>query len=553
MIKVKILKKVKSGTGSGFTNGSGGSGSGNGSGNGYVNEAAHATEADHAKEADKAKEADHAKEADKAKEADHATSAHTLDDDTPVLDWFLSKKKADRTPFPLNVGGKLTPEDVIGSLEFLSGLWGGFGWQIDQKGNAELESLKVRSFMEIMELIVNRMSAIEGDQLFTEGDTIESVQENTDGTYTLKLREKWEGYKTAQIENNVLRGIYNNITNSISGEGTTTIHGATYYTCWMLVLSVDAANNTLRVSTYADTEVPAGRNFAPCEMMNIARWGNAGSSENPKYKQRQTTFLISSTEGRILKYINVTKPIIDKGNVAISIGDVPEFLIGINKDIKEGDQVIYTQKNISEQNIRVDWMGRPVATEVFRGDWDPSATYYDGSELVEQSIAGACYERSIVRMYGCLWLCNSNHTTKAPMFGGTAWTFHEGIDVMELEFDTTQDSVWADNPEITLGVACRIGNHDFTDSGLIRYDWSRQSWHGDVEAVDSDTMWNSNHKNQSPSINLGLDDFNYSFGNPPSRLIITVTATLLDAEGNPAVDSTGEKYIRKIGFDLSQE
>lgn len=448
---------------------------------------------------------------------------------------FISKDKEDSTDFPLKFG------DLISSKEFLAGLATGFGWQIDSKGNAEFESLRVRSYMEILELIVNRLSAVEGDQLHTEGDTIEEAVLNDDGTYTLKLHEEWEGYFTAMYEHNVVKGIYNNITNSISGQGTTKVNNATYYTSWMNVLSVDAANNTIRVALYPDEETPAGRNFPPCAMMKIARWGNSGSAvdENgnrTEYGRRQSCFEISSSEGRIIQYMNVTKPIIDAGNVALCIGRCPDFLDGVNKDTHAGDTVIYIKQVLAQQFVNIDYKGRPVPTNVFRGSWSEDEEYYDGSQSTGYNELGIeIYERSVVEWMGVQWICNSTGTKTPPSWTGTAWTFYQGDTTLILDFVSDESTVYVDNPTITLSLTCRISMCDLTEDPAIRWDWSRQSWNNGEEDTQSDKLWNDAHQNIGNTLTLIEDDMNFSFGKPPEKLIYTVRATLLDAEGKPAL------------------
>ena len=95
--------------------------------------------------------------------------------------------------------------------EFIKSLYAGKGAGIDANGNAEFESVRVRSYFECLELIVNRLSAIEGDQILTEADTIEAVDDLGNNCYGLHLRSKWDGYFTAQRENNVLKGIINTL------------------------------------------------------------------------------------------------------------------------------------------------------------------------------------------------------------------------------------------------------------------------------------------------------------------------------------------------------
>ena len=150
--------------------------------------------------------------------------------------------------------------------DFVSGLYNGKGAQVDANGNAEVESITVRTYMRVMELIVNRLSAQEGDTFFTESDTIESVDSLGDDCYGLHLRSKYSGYFTAQHVGNVIKGVVNNIA-SAANSGIS----ADYYTSWMRVNSVNAVKNYIEVTLYPDAEVPAGKNFPPCELMNIAR------------------------------------------------------------------------------------------------------------------------------------------------------------------------------------------------------------------------------------------------------------------------------------------
>lgn len=461
--------------------------------------------------------------------------------------FFISKDKPDSTDYDLNFGAN------IGSKEFLSDLFAGFGWQIDSRGNAEVESIRVRSYMEIAELIVNRLSAIEGDRLLTESDTIEECTLNDDGTYTLRLKEEWEGYFTAQYEHNVIKGIFNDITNKVGGKGTTKINNATYYTSWMNVLAVDAPANTIRVALYPDDETPAGRNFPPCPMMKIARWGNSGDSEDERYAQRQACIEMSSTNGRIMMYFHVTKPIVDKGNVAFCIGKCPEFLAGLNTDVKKGDIVGYFDKLIASQFIESDYQGNPNPTYIFRGAWDPEELYHDGSELTGYDEYGRkVYERSVVEYYGLQWLCSSKGTHTPPSFTGTAWTFYQGDATLLLQFDSDEASVWVDDPKITLTVLCRISSEDMTSNPSIRWDWTRRSFRDGVEDSAADALWNASHSNIGNSVSLVQADMNFAFGKAPERLTYTCTATLLDAEGRPVVLNRpgGEMMQGAIAFEM---
>ncbi len=161
MIEVKILKKKK-GNSNGKSTASGGFATG---ATGTCKEAEHAISADVALYADTAGIANNAKEAEHAKEADHAEMAHDLDSDSPVRNQFLSKVKGDRTPYQLAVGDFLTAEKgMYFGKEFISGLVGGMGGRIDGEGNAELDSLTLRKFLEVPELRYNRTEVIVGNE-----------------------------------------------------------------------------------------------------------------------------------------------------------------------------------------------------------------------------------------------------------------------------------------------------------------------------------------------------------------------------------------------------
>ncbi len=442
---------------------------------------------------------------------------------------FLSKRYSDRTPYGLSVGGTLTAEDLLQSRQFIAGL---MGWRIDQKGNMEVESGVFRSFAQFAELIVNRLTAVEGDQIMTEGDTIETVTDNGDGSYTLKLHEKWDGYFTAQIEHNVIKGIYNNITQGLTpGEGQQTVNNAMYYTSWMNVISVDPANNEITVILYPDEETPAGKNFQPEPMMKIARWGNSGDSEDPRYLQRQQCLYLSSTEGRVVKLFRVTKPIIDAGNIAASFGTFPEFLSEMDSRIKPGDDGIYVKTIAAQTYITMDYQGRPVPTTIDRGAWMLGERYYDGTE---QNDSGQ-YERSLVWYNGHGWLCNSGGVATAdniPAWNTTYWTHAVGDRMLHIEFNEVDSIVDLDNPECPLSVKSTYIGDDVTRSPSIYYDWTRKSHRNGAEDTASDALWNENHRNFGPSALLTAADMNFQFGAPPEKLVFTVTATLHDPD-NP--------------------
>ena len=453
--------------------------------------------------------------------AGYADVAKDLSEDSPIREQFLSRLVDDVAK------GNLTFEKMLTVLglsifksgaqfgEFVQSLYAGKGAGIDQLGNAEFESVRVRSYFEAMEFIVNRLSAIEGDQLLTEADTIESVDDLGDNCYGLHLRSKWEGYFTAQYPNNVLKGIINTLA---TGSGV-------YYTSWMRVNSVNTANNYIEVTLYPGEEVPAGTNYPPCEMMKIARWGNQTDTK------RQSCIYLSSTEGRIVRLTGVTKPIIDRTNYGATFGELPEFLRELDLPIAEGQDYLYARGIVVEDIIRIDYQGKPVSEIVDRGPWSATGDYY--CEALNPNTGR--YEISDVWYNGCKYRCAKTGTTTAPAWNNTDWAMVEGNPDFTVDFTETDYLFDPDKFNLTLTIIARLYNMDITADILdADVQWTRYSEDANgVERVASDNAWALKHAGAGKSIDLTVEDCDFN-GYVPKVLKFIATVTLRDGMGNEA-------------------
>ena len=453
--------------------------------------------------------------------AGYADVAKDLSEDSPIREQFLSRLVDDVAK------GNLTFEKMLTVLglsifksgaqfgEFVQSLYAGKGAGIDQLGNAEFESVRVRSYFEAMEFIVNRLSAIEGDQLLTEADTIESVDDLGDNCYGLHLRSKWEGYFTAQYPNNVLKGIINTLA---TGSGV-------YYTSWMRVNSVNTANNYIEVTLYPGEEVPAGTNYPPCEMMKIARWGNQTDTK------RQSCIYLSSTEGRIVRLTGVTKPIIDRTNYGATFGELPEFLRELDLPIAEGQDYLYARGIVVEDIIRIDYQGKPVSEIVDRGPWSATGDYY--CEALNPTTGR--YEISDVWYNGCKYRCAKTGTPTAPAWNNTDWAMVEGNPDFTVDFAETDYLFDPDKFNLTLTIIARLYNMDITADILdADVQWTRYSEDANgVERVASDNAWALKHAGAGKSIDLTVEDCDFN-GYVPKVLKFIATVTLRDGMGNEA-------------------
>lgn len=453
--------------------------------------------------------------------AGYADVAKDLSEDSPVREQFLSRLVDDVAK------GNLTFEKMLTVLglsifksgaqfgEFVQSLYAGKGAGIDQQGNAEFESVRVRSYFEAMEFIVNRLSAIEGDQLLTEADTIESVDDLGDNCYGLHLRSKWEGYFTAQYPNNVLKGIINTLA---TGSGV-------YYTSWMRVNSVNTANNYIEVTLYPGEEVPAGTNYPPCEMMKIGRWGNQTDTK------RQSCIYLSSTEGRIVRLTGVTKPIIDRTNYGATFGELPEFLRELDLPIAEGQDYLYARGIVVQDIIRIDYQGKPVSEIVDRGPWSATGDYY--CEALNPNTGR--YEISDVWYNGCKYRCAKTGATTAPAWNNTDWAMVEGNPDFTVDFAETDYLFDPDKFNLTLTIIARLYNTDITADILdADVQWTRYSEDANgVERVASDNAWALKHAGAGKSIDLTVEDCDFN-GYVPKVLKFIATVTLRDGMGNEA-------------------
>ena len=453
--------------------------------------------------------------------AGYADVAKDLAEDSPIREMFLSRLVDDVAK------GNITFEQAIKVLglasfgggaefgEFIKSLYAGKGAGIDANGNAEFGSVRVRSYFECLELIVNRLSAIEGDQILTEADTIEAVDDLGNNCYGLHLRSKWDGYFTAQYEGNVLKGIINTLA---AGSGL-------YYTCWMRVNSVNTANNYIEVTAYPDEDTPAGKNYPPCADMKIARWGNQTD------KTRQSCIYLSSTEGRIVRLTGVTKPIIEPENYGATFGTLPEFLRSMDLPIVDGQDYVYARGLIVQDIIRIDYKGKPISEVIDRGPWAAGAAYYCEALNPETGI----YEISDVWYMGCKWRCAKTGTTTAPAWNNTDWAMVEGNPQFTVEFADTDYIFDPDRFSITLTIIARLYNMDITDDILpADVEWARYSEDANgVPRTASDNAWALKRAGAGKSLSLTIEDCDLN-GYMPRTLKFIATVTLRDGMGNDA-------------------
>lgn len=466
--------------------------------------------------------------------AGYADEAYDLSPNSPANARFLSKIADDVAAGRITFAQGLTAlgvavfQDEAHFGDFVKSLYGGTGAGIDPQGNAEFESVRVRTYFEAVELIINRLSALEGEQIFTESDTIDSIDDLGDGTYGLHLQSKWDGYFTALSAGSVIKGIINNL--GAAALGVTGDMGPAMYTSWMRVNSVNPAANYIEVSLYPDDQVPSGKNYPPCELMRLARWGHQTDTK------RQSLFMLSSTDGRIVHLTGVTKPIIDRTNYGATFGTTPEFLRAMDLPLRDDQDYVYVRGLIAQDIIRIDYQGQPIVEYVDRGQYDPNATYYNAAVNPDTGQ----YETSDVWYLGCKWRCMVTGTTDTPAWNSTDWAMVEGNPEFTVEFADADYLFDPDRFDVTLRIIAKLYNQVITDD-ILDADvvWTRYSEDANGNPrTASDNAWAIRRAGAGKSMHLTVEDCDFN-GYIPRTLRFTATVTLRDgATGTPAATDT---------------
>ena len=161
---------------------------------------------------------------------------------------FLRKDKADTAK------EKITFSKGWDTLKFSSGLFG-HGAKVDEKGQAELESLFIRTFLEVPELRFNRYTVRMGDEINSvSAGVVESVTPDMDadgnilttGTLTIKLEDTDIGTLeyddiVTQIYSDLLNKENNSDVTSDDGKGNRHMKG--FATVMFKVLEVSGERN----------------------------------------------------------------------------------------------------------------------------------------------------------------------------------------------------------------------------------------------------------------------------------------------------------------------
>ena len=512
----------------------------------------------------------------------------------------------------LTAAGNVIFGSEVRSADYENGL-GGRGWRVDNLGNAEFESARIRSFLEVIELIINRQQAYEGDAVYTDNDQIDKVERIVDETdnsvsYILSLKEKYDGYITSQMYGNILKGVINTLAAKESGVSDESANnpnkqgtddgGNKYYTSWMRVIGTQSTSailgkNQIQVVLYGDNDVPAQKNFEPCELMTIARRGCVQYGDpsdaflQASINRRQRFFEISVTDGRVTKYTGVDRPIMVNGNYGVTIGELPDFVKNYTKvrevlnQVGEHTDWLYAQGIVVANMISVTREGIPIPNIVDCGEWidgnrtDPltiqvwdaqqqryvdhvltfpiPSTEYDNPESLyighgiyfynQYNALTQQYETHRVRHDSGTWTCLQSQpvvsggvaTYYEPKWNSSYWQLADGNENLSIEFESSRGySFRRGAVDTVITPYLFYGNVDISDDVAAEFwSWTRQSETGGKTTEDE--SWDARHQHQK-SLHLTNADMPATWSST-NREVFTLTVTLNDGRSQTIVQN----------------
>lgn len=293
---------------------------------------------------------------------------------------------------------------IFGKNGYASGM-AGFGARIDENGNAEVESLTSRRYIEAPEFRFNSIEIFLGDKWRAPGGGLIDKVDVESKTCTLKLED---GQIGAVAVGDICMGIFHSLTSSDNAtEDTDDSRGnrtfAGFCTVYFTITEVMGDKNEQFKYQIRPVSDSWKYSFDPFEQMKFVAYGSFTRED------RQTSVYETRTYTRYLWHQNTWE--IGKGNIAKQSGDLSNLnVFGLNM---EGYSEYTTDVYFTGKIMQVKPDGTPVRTANDRGAWE---------DLVKEEGKKLCDYYDRVSHDGCLWLCvNEAGTDAEPSADSVDW------------------------------------------------------------------------------------------------------------------------------------
>ena len=317
--------------------------------------------------------------------------------------WEFANKQ-----FPDTFKGKMTFDDGAQFGGFASGMTG-FGGIIDKKGNAEMQSLKLRGFLEVPELRYNRVEISMGDTWYApSAGIIESVDTEAQ-TITLKLEE---GEIGSPRVGDICMGIFHNLNTSENAtadydDGRGNRRFAGFATCYFRITE---ELDTATYKTFKYQLRPASGTYPtqyhPAASMTFVGYGSFSNED------RQTSRYETRTYQRYLTGVSDWE--FTASNIAAQYGDLSNLSVfGIEM---RGYSAYLNNIYMSGVIQQFTPGGEEVPTIIDRGVWSATETYNRNDDVYWNNGH---------------WRCLVDGTTTEPDKDAEEWVYLGGYGVLE--------------------------------------------------------------------------------------------------------------------------
>lgn len=317
--------------------------------------------------------------------------------------WEFANKQ-----FPDTFKGKMTFDDGAQFGGFASGMTG-FGGIIDKKGNAEMQSLKLRGFLEVPELRYNRVEISMGDTWYAPSAGIIESVDTTAQTITLKLEE---GEIGSPRVGDICMGIFHNLNTSENAtadydDGRGNRRFAGFATCYFRITEeLDTA--TYKTFKYQLRPVSGAypTQYHPAASMTFVGYGSFSNED------RQTSRYETRTYQRYLTGVSDWE--FTASNIAAQYGDLSNLSVfGINMT---GYSAYLNNIYMSGVIHQFTPGGEEVPTIIDRGVWSATETYNRNDDVYWNNGH---------------WRCLVDGTTTEPGKDAEEWVYLGGYGVLE--------------------------------------------------------------------------------------------------------------------------
>lgn len=366
----------------------------------------------------------------------------------------------------VNVGGDINVGEYTEILGEISGA------KISQDGSAIFKSVRVNA-LETFTMIYNKIRATSAYTAFDDSGTIVDIVEIEGGKYKITFDRNENSYSHPFKSGDILWGVVNKL-----NDFAYSIYGR----CWMWVSNAELENEpwSLEATLFENEDCPDGENIIPTTNMVVMHRGNI----NYDNKERQRTFFISAKDGSIIQLLDVTSPKLftlmssdnpkNYSNYGVVIGKLPKDLFDYIQNsyeyISEEDPIVYAKYLAVQNLLQIDYAGRPIRQENYRGEWSYNiATSDEPYQSTPTSYDTVTYN-------GSLWRCGATGTEVPPKDDIAEWhkKVSKGDDstavVYQLKpsanvvyYRTAENKLSVDNLEVVVGVTDNDGYYEIAD------------------------------------------------------------------------------------------